>query len=116
MNNESSKNSIDRSYNEWKEKVYKKFIEKYPEREKEFTTVSFTPVNPLYIPDNNNSDTFNEKIGYPGSYPYTRGIQPTMYRGKLWTMRQYAGYGTAKESNKRYRYLLEQGQSGLLPA
>ena len=113
MNNESSKNSIDRSYNEWKEKVYKKFIEKYPEREKEFTTVSFTPVNPLYIPDNNNSDKFNEKIGYPGSYPYTRGIQPTMYRGKLWTMRQYAGYGTAKESNKRYRYLLEQGQSGL---
>jgi len=101
------------SYNEWKEKVYKKFIEKYPEREKEFTTVSFTPVNPLYTPEDNNLDKFNIKIGYPGSYPYTRGIQPTMYRGKLWTMRQYAGYGTAKESNKRYRYLLEQGQSGL---
>ncbi len=113
MNNESNKNSIDQTYNEWKEKVYKKFIDKYPEREKEFTTVSFAPVNPLYIPDENSFDTFNEKIGYPGSYPYTRGIQPTMYRGKLWTMRQYAGFGTAKESNKRYRYLLEQGQSGL---
>ena len=58
-------------------------------------------------------NSFIEKIGYPGIYPYTRGIQPTMYRGKLWTMRQYAGYGTAKESNIRYRYLLEQGQSGL---
>ncbi|MGB8320762.1 MAG: methylmalonyl-CoA mutase family protein [Ignavibacteriaceae bacterium] len=113
MNNDIKNNSIDQSYNEWKEKVYKKFIEKYPEREKEFTTVSFTPVNPLYIPDNNSPDKFDDKIGYPGSYPYTRGIQPTMYRGKLWTMRQYAGFGTANESNKRYRYLLEQGQSGL---
>ncbi|MFZ0452113.1 MAG: methylmalonyl-CoA mutase family protein [Ignavibacteriaceae bacterium] len=113
MNNDSKNNSIDQSYNEWKEKVYKKFKEKYPEREKEFTTVSFTPVNPLYIPDNNSPDKFDDKIGYPGSYPYTRGIQPTMYRGKLWTMRQYAGFGTANESNKRYRYLLEQGQSGL---
>ncbi|MGA9291039.1 MAG: methylmalonyl-CoA mutase family protein [Ignavibacteriaceae bacterium] len=113
MNNDIKNNSIDQSYNEWKEKVYKKFKEKYPEREKEFTTVSFTPVNPLYIPDNNSPDKFDDKIGYPGSYPYTRGIQPTMYRGKLWTMRQYAGFGTANESNKRYRYLLEQGQSGL---
>ena len=113
MKDEKNKNSIDQSYNEWKEKVYKKFVDKYAEREKEFTTVSFSPVNPLYIPDENNFDKFNEKIGYPGSYPYTRGIQPTMYRGKLWTMRQYAGYGTAKESNQRYRYLLEQGQSGL---
>ena len=113
MKNESNKNSINQSYNEWTEKVYKKFIDKYPEREKEFTTVSFTPVNPLYIPDEDNFNMFNEKIGYPGTYPFTRGIQPTMYRGKLWTMRQYAGFGTAKESNKRYRYLLEQGQSGL---
>lgn len=113
MNNELKKNSINRSYDEWKEKIYKKFIEKYPERANEFTTVSFTPVNPLYVPDENNFNRFNEKTGYPGAYPYTRGIQPTMYRGKLWTMRQYAGYGTAKESNKRYRYLLEQGQSGL---
>ncbi len=92
MKNESGKNSIDRSYNEWKENVYKKFIGKHPEREKEFTTVSFTPVRPLYIPDKNYFINFNEKIGYPGTYPFTRGIQPTMYRGKLWTMRQYAGY------------------------
>ena len=113
MKNGINKDSISQSYEEWKEKVYEKFISKHPEREKKFTTVSFTPVEPLYIPDKNSMDSFNEKIGYPGVYPFTRGIQPTMYRGKLWTMRQYAGYGTAKESNKRYRYLLGQGQSGL---
>jgi len=108
-----NKNSIRQQYDEWKEKIYKKFIAEYPEREKKFTTVSFTRVAPLYNPDENYLSEFSEKIGYPGVYPYTRGIQPTMYRGKLWTMRQYAGYGNAKESNKRYRYLLEQGQSGL---
>jgi methylmalonyl-CoA mutase N-terminal domain/subunit len=113
MNTEINKNSIREQYDEWKEKIYNKFITKYPEREKKFTTVSFTPVAPLYNPDKNSFSEFNKKIGFPGVYPFTRGIQPTMYRGKLWTMRQYAGYGTAKESNKRYRYLLEQGQSGL---
>ena len=113
MKTKQEENSISLSYNEWKETVYKKFLNKYAEREKEFTTVSFTPVEPLYIPDENYLTGYNEKTGYPGSYPYTRGIQPTMYRGRLWTMRQYAGYGTAKESNQRYKYLLEQGQSGL---
>jgi methylmalonyl-CoA mutase, N-terminal domain len=113
MKTKQEENSISTSYNEWKETVYKKFLNNYPEREKEFTTVSFTPVEPLYTPDENYITGYNEKTGYPGSYPYTRGIQPTMYRGRLWTMRQYAGYGTAKESNQRYKYLLEQGQSGL---
>ena len=56
---------------------------------------------------------YEERLGYPGQYPFTRGIQPTMYRGRFWTMRQYAGFATAEESNKRYRYLLEQGQTGL---
>ncbi|MEJ2616126.1 MAG: methylmalonyl-CoA mutase family protein [Ignavibacteriaceae bacterium] len=113
MKTKPKENPISLSYNEWKESVYKKFLSKYPEREKEFTTVSFTPVAPLYMPDEYYLNNFNEKTGYPGLYPYTRGIQPTMYRGRLWTMRQYAGYGTAKESNQRYKYLLEQGQSGL---
>jgi len=98
--------------NKWKEKVYKKFIEKNPERKKEFTTVSFSPVEELYHPEKADKEFF-EQIGFPGSYPFTRGIRPSMYRGRLWTMRQYAGFGTAKESNNRYRYLLEQGQSGL---
>jgi methylmalonyl-CoA mutase N-terminal domain/subunit len=106
-------NSIEESYNEWKEKIYDKFLKKYPERAEEFTTISFSHVSPLYIPGEDDLKNFKGNIGYPGLYPFTRGIQPTMYRGKLWTMRQYAGYGTAKESNKRYKYLLKQGQSGL---
>ncbi len=96
----------------WKETVYNKFIEKNPERKKEFTTVSFSPVEELYHPSKADKEYY-EQIGFPGSYPFTRGIRPSMYRGRFWTMRQYAGFGTAKESNNRYRYLLEQGQSGL---
>lgn len=96
----------------WKETVYNKFTEKNPERKKEFTTVSFSPVEGLYHPAKADKEYY-EQIGFPGSYPFTRGIRPSMYRGRLWTMRQYAGFGTAKESNNRYRYLLEQGQSGL---
>ncbi|MGB5894708.1 MAG: methylmalonyl-CoA mutase family protein, partial [Ignavibacteriaceae bacterium] len=87
-------------------------MEKTRERKKEFTSASFTPVNPLYTPADSQND-YDTSIGYPGEFPFTRGIHPTMYRGKFWTMRQYAGFGTAKESNQRYRYLLEQGQSGL---
>jgi methylmalonyl-CoA mutase N-terminal domain/subunit len=99
-------------FTNWYENIYKKSLIKSPEREEEYTTCSFKPVEPLYIPDKADSN-YEEKIGYPGLYPFTRGIQPTMYRGRFWTMRQYAGFGTAKESNERYRYLLKQGQSGL---
>jgi methylmalonyl-CoA mutase N-terminal domain/subunit len=98
---------------EWETAVYGKAVSKPPGREKEFTTSSFTPVDPLYTPLNTQPDDYLEKVGMPGRYPFTRGIQPTMYRGRLWTMRQYAGFGTAKESNRRYQYLLSQGQSGL---
>ncbi len=108
-----SKRSIPEAYNDWENNTYNKFLQKAPERKKEFKTVSFTKVDPLYTPQNIDQENFNDNVGYPGQYPFTRGIQPTMYRGRLWTMRQYAGFGTAKESNKRYRYLLEQGQSGL---
>lgn len=97
----------------WENTDYKKSIEKNPERQKEFTTVSFTPIDPLYGPSSSDEDNYESKIGLPGKYPFTRGIQSTMYRGRLWTMRQYAGFGTAKESNERYRYLLDQGQMGL---
>lgn len=99
--------------NDWKNKDYKKFIEKNPERQKEFTTASFNPIDPLYGPPASEENYYKAKLGFPGKYPFTRGIQPTMYRGRLWTMRQYAGFGTAKESNIRYRYLLDQGQMGL---
>ena len=99
-------------YSDWLNNIYRKFTSKYPERKKEFTTASFVPVKEIYhsgdLPEN-----YDENLNFPGEYPFTRGIQPTMYRGKYWTMRQYAGFGTAKESNERYKYLLKQGQSGL---
>jgi methylmalonyl-CoA mutase, N-terminal domain len=107
-----NKSKSSSSYSDWKNSTYKYFIEKSPERKKVFTTASFSKVNPLYTPEDV-PDNYEETIGYPGEYPFTRGVRPTMYRGKFWTMRQYAGFGTAKESNERYRYLLEQGQSGL---
>lgn len=109
---EDLKNKVQEAYSNWNEKTYNKSLTKNPERQEEFTTISFTPVKPLYTP-NDLTENYNEKIGFPGEYPFTRGVQPTMYRGKFWTMRQYAGFGTAKESNERYRYLLEQGQMGL---
>ncbi len=110
---EDLKNKVQQAYKEWEERTYQKSISKFPEREDEFSTVSFTPVKPLYFPNDVDEENYLEKSGFPGQYPYTRGIQPTMYRGRLWTMRQYAGFGNAKESNQRYKYLLEQGTSGL---
>lgn len=88
-------------------------LAKHPERKEEFTTSSGITVERAYDPSNVAGDDFEEKIGYPGQYPFTRGVQPTMYRGKYWTMRQYAGFGDAEESNERYKYLISQGQTGL---
>jgi methylmalonyl-CoA mutase N-terminal domain/subunit len=99
--------------NEWEGVVYRKTLEKFPERAREFTTGSFEPVKALYTPIDVREDDYAARIGFPGRYPFTRGIQPTMYRGRLWTMRQYAGFGSARESNARFCYLLAQGQSGL---
>ena len=113
LESDENKKEINKSFDGWEKNVYKKFLKKAPERQNEFTTVSFTPIKPLYTPDDINQDEYLKNIGFPGQYPFTRGIQPTMYRGRFWTMRQYAGFGNAKESNKRYRYLLAQGQSGL---
>lgn len=113
MNSGELKKKIQESYENWDKNNYQKTISKFPERLKEFTTQSFTPVKSLYAPLDINQESYNEKIGYPGLYPFTRGVQTTMFRGRFWTMRQYAGFGTAKESNERYRYLLGQGQSGL---
>jgi methylmalonyl-CoA mutase, N-terminal domain len=104
---------IRQSFHDWEENTYKKTLKKFSERDGEFTTASFTPVRPLYTPADVAVGEYRENIGFPGQYPFTRGIQPTMYRGRLWTMRQYAGFGTAQESNERYRYLLTQGQTGL---
>ncbi len=81
------------------------------ERDEEFSTMSGVPVKPLYTPEDVEGD-FEEKIGYPGEYPHTRGIHPNMYRGRLWTIRQFAGFGSAKDTNERFHYLLEQGRPG----
>lgn len=89
-----------------------KVLQRFPERKDEFVTASGRPVERLYLPDSED-EGYSEKLGFPGQYPYTRGVQPTMYRGRLWTMRQYAGFATAEESNQRYKYLLSQGTTGL---
>jgi methylmalonyl-CoA mutase N-terminal domain/subunit len=83
------------------------------ERKKQFATLSGIPVERLYTPDGLTANDAEASIGYPGEYPFTRGVYPTQYRGRLWTMRQYAGFGSAAESNRRFRYLLAQGQTGL---
>ncbi len=96
----------------WEEKTNKQ-IQKKPERKPRFETLSELPINRLYTPiDIQNIDYLSE-ISFPGQYPFTRGVQGTMHRGRLWTMRQYAGFGSAEDTNKRFRYLLEQGQTGL---
>ncbi|MGH7428030.1 MAG: methylmalonyl-CoA mutase family protein, partial [Candidatus Methylomirabilaceae bacterium] len=97
----------------WEEETLKPTLERTKERVPEFTTPSGLPVKRLYTPDDDEGRDYLEAIGFPGQYPYTRGIYPTMYRGQFWTMRQYAGAGTAKESNERFRYLLKEGQTGL---
>ena len=110
---ERLKKKVQEAFKNWEENLYKESSLKKAERQEEFTTGSFTKIKPLYTPLDFDEESYIEKIGFPGEYPFIRGTQPTMYRGKLWTMRQYAGFGTAKESNRRYRYLLSQGTTGL---
>ena len=97
-------------FEKWKLEILTPVLSRFPERKKEFTTGSKIDIPRVAVPTDVGSP---EEIGLPGLYPYTRGILPTMYRAKFWTMRQYAGYASAKESNIRYRYLLDQGQTGL---
>ena len=99
----------------WEKAAAGSFAKK-PARTSDFTTVSGAPVNPLAGPDSLAGFDPERDLGWPGEYPYTRGVQPTMYRGKLWTMRQFAGYGTAKQTNERFHYLLDRGQTGLSTA
>jgi methylmalonyl-CoA mutase, N-terminal domain len=109
--------TINDQYNKWKENTLKKSLDKFKERKERFETSSGIEVPRVALPDEAGREdlapTYVEKLGFPGEYPFTRGVQPTMYRSRFWTMRQYAGFSTAEESNKRYRYLLQQGQTGL---
>ncbi len=100
----------------WQENVWRKATTRFAERQPQFSTSSGIPLEPVYTAEDVGAlqpDAYETQLGFPGEYPFTRGIQPSMYRGRFWTMRQYAGYASAEESNARYRYLLQQGQSGL---
>jgi methylmalonyl-CoA mutase N-terminal domain/subunit len=104
---------IQRAKRAWESQTVRKTLERLPERHPHFTTTSGIPLERLYTPLDGVDLDYLSALGFPGEYPFTRGVQPSMYRGRLWTMRQYAGFGTAEESNQRYKYLLNQGQTGL---
>src|SRR5204862_8149802 len=97
---------------EWLKEVYAR----QPERDELFTTISGEEIKPLYTADDLADNDAEREVGFPGEYPFTRGVYPSMYRGRLWTMRQFAGFGTAEETNERFRYLLDHGQTGLSTA
>ncbi len=98
---------------EWQEKILKPALERSPERRRAFTTTSGVEIERLYTPADLPNFNYERDLGDPGEYPYTRGIHSTMYRGKIWTMRQFSGFGTPEETNQRLHYLLSQGQTGL---
>ena len=110
----SSTRRVEAALERWAREVYGKAAQKPGAlRQQQFATTSGVALEPLYVP---REIDYQEKLGFPGEYPFTRGIQPTMYRGRFWTMRQYAGFGTAEETNRRFRYLLASGQTGLSTA
>ena len=97
----------------WERETYEPAVRRAPERKDAFRTESDLEAAPLYGPSNADPNAYAERVGFPGEYPFTRGVHPTMHRGRLWTMRQYAGFSTPEDSNARYRFLLSQGQTGL---
>jgi methylmalonyl-CoA mutase N-terminal domain/subunit len=103
---------MSKNLKEWEEKL-DGVLKKFPERKKSFKNSSDFEIKRLYTNEDTKELDYEKDLGFPGEYPYTRGVQPTMYRGRFWTMRQYAGFGTAKESNERYKLLLSKGQTGL---
>jgi methylmalonyl-CoA mutase N-terminal domain/subunit len=103
---------LHQAFRHWEQTTLKDALDRYPERAEEFITTSSEPVKRLYTPLDV-MDEYAETLGFPGEYPFTRGVHPTMHRGRLWTMRMFAGFGTAEETNARFKYLLEQGQTGL---
>ncbi|MCD4684676.1 MAG: methylmalonyl-CoA mutase, partial [Anaerolineae bacterium] len=104
---------LDAAYHAWQETTLKNTLDRRPERRTEFSTVSGRPVQRVYTPLDLRDSDYLRDLGLPGQYPYTRGIHATGHRGRLWTMRMFAGFGTAEETNARYHYLLGEGQTGL---
>jgi methylmalonyl-CoA mutase N-terminal domain/subunit len=110
---EKVKTEIRKAQADWENICLAPFQAQNPERLSHFSTVSDLEILPLYPPEPISTESFLEDIGFPGQYPFTRGVQPTMYRGRLWTMRMFSGFGSAEDTNRRYKYLLSQGQNGL---
>ncbi len=106
-------NDIKKEKERWEKETLLPYLSSAPERLNEFTTVSGRKIERLYTPVDLGNFDYMRELGFPGEYPFTRGIHPTLYRGKLWTMRQFSGFGTPEDTNKRYKYLLSQGQTGL---
>ncbi|MHA1379845.1 MAG: acyl-CoA mutase large subunit family protein [Candidatus Helarchaeota archaeon] len=104
---------MEESKKNWEEKTLKEFLKEKPERYETFTTLSDIEVDRIYLPTQYSEKKYFEDLGFPGDWPFTRGVYPTMYRGRLWTMRQFAGFGTSIDTNKRFKYLLANGQTGL---
>ncbi|MEW6031592.1 MAG: methylmalonyl-CoA mutase family protein [Bacillota bacterium] len=105
--------SLTEQRRKWEAETLGRVLGRFPEREERFESLSGLEVGRLYTPEDLEAHDYLRDLGFPGEFPFTRGVQPTMYRGRLWTMRQYAGFGSAAETNRRFKYLLEQGQSGL---
>ena len=113
MFNKEKLNEIRQEQDRWKEATLQKTLNRFPERRDTFITTSSAPVERLYTPLDIADLDYERDLGFPGQYPFTRGVHPTMHRGRLWTMRMFAGFGTAEETNARYKYLLEHGETGL---
>jgi methylmalonyl-CoA mutase N-terminal domain/subunit len=106
-------NEFKQKLEEWEKSTLQEYLSHFPERKEAFITTSSEPINRLYTPLDLDGQNYFESLGLPGEYPYTRGIHPTLHRGRLWTMRMFAGFGTASETNERFKYLLDKGQTGL---
>jgi methylmalonyl-CoA mutase N-terminal domain/subunit len=113
MYDKSEIEKIKKSKKDWEENYYKPHIKKHPERKKKYENLSWNEIKPLYTPDDVANDKYLDDFSFPGIYPYLRGLHPTMHRGRLWTFRQFSGFGSAEETNERYKYLLDHGETGL---
>ena len=113
MFNEDFLLKLEKEFERWERETVPKWLSRLPERKKEFTTTSGITIKRLYTPlDLQGKDYFRD-LGFPGEFPFTRGIHATMYRARIWTMRQFSGYGTAEDTNRRFKYLIKEGETGL---
>ncbi|MCK4801691.1 MAG: hypothetical protein KAS84_06845, partial [Anaerolineales bacterium] len=113
MSDQQELDDLQKNIERWEKETLQSSLDRFPERREKFITTSSELVNRLYTPNDLAGKTYQEEVGYPGQYPFTRGVHPTMYRSRKWTMRMFAGFGAAEETNQRFKYLLEQGQTGL---